>query len=241
LPNLAALIHIHYEDSLDNLKEYFLNFEKLNAILFFNISKSSKSENFISKIKKTFPDSFIIETPNIGKDIGGKLALLDLCLRLNIKAEYYILLHDKMSPHTTLGDIWRKKLLRIIEPENIEKIKNMFEQDNKLGIVGANEFIMNEYDAATGNFNCTNNLILKELIQQYKFNLKSFNFVGGTMFWVRAEIFNNFFFKYPPLKIRSTLEKGNVLDHDHGTNTHTWERILNWIAIDQGYEIKGFR
>ncbi|MBA3706225.1 MAG: hypothetical protein H0W84_10105, partial [Bacteroidetes bacterium] len=70
-------------------------------------------------------------------------------------------------------------------------------------------------------------------------DLKNYDFVGGTMFWIRAEIMNSFFRKNNALDIRATLEKGNVLDHEHGTYSHSWERMLSWIAIDQDYYIKG--
>jgi lipopolysaccharide biosynthesis protein len=198
-----------------------------------------KLTNFSNLSTPQINSDYIISSPNQGKDIGGKLALIDLTIKLKINADYYIFLHDKKSPHTTLGDIWREKLFKIIEPQNIEKIKNMFDEDDKLGIVAAKEFIVNEFDETTGNFNCTSNSILKELIKQYKLNLTNFDFVGGTMFWVKTEIFNNFFSRYNPLEIRATLEKGNVLDHDHGTYTHAWERMFSWIATDQGYKIKG--
>jgi lipopolysaccharide biosynthesis protein len=165
--------------------------------------------------------------------------LLDLSLKLNVKADFYIFLHDKKSPHSPLGNVWREKLFRIIAPENIQKIERMFLQQKKLGIVGAKDFIKNEYDKKTQNFNCTSTQVLKALIQQYGFTSKNFCFVGGTMFWVRAEIFNNFFLNHEPLSIRGRLESGNVLDDKFGTQTHAWERMLTWIALNQGYSIKG--
>lgn len=235
----TILSHIYYDTIPELDKFFFAKTEAKEVQLLYNInSKNTFHKNF-HLLKYFFLNSYAIISPNKGKDIGGKLALIDLCLKLNVEADYYILLHDKKSPHTTLGDMWREKLFRIIEPQNIEKITDMFEQDSKLGIVAAKEFIMNEYDKATDNFSCTSNLILKKLIQQYDLKLNNFDFVGGTMFWVRAEIFNTFFSKYNPLEIRATLEKGNVLDHHHGTQTHAWERMLSWIAIDQGYKIKG--
>ena len=234
-----ALTHLYYEDSLENLKEYFLTLEKFDINLFFSVSSIPKNIKLISEIKKTFPNSIIINTPNVGKDVGGKLALIDLCLRLNLKAEYYILLHDKKSPHTTLGDIWREKLFRIIESKNIEVIKSIFNQNPNVGIVASKEFIINEYDRNTKKFNCTSNNILQNLLNSYKLNLNSFDFVGGTMFWIRAEIFDDFFSKNNAIEIRAKLEKGNVLDHDNGTNSHAWERILSWLAIDRGYNLKG--
>jgi lipopolysaccharide biosynthesis protein len=216
-----------------------LNLAKLNSCFFFCISNQGNNKKLIEQIIKDFPDSYIITPPNIGKDLGGKIALIDLMMRLNHKADYYILLHDKKSPHSTLGDTWREKLFRIIEPSFIEKIQQLFEENKTIGIVGAKEFIINEYKENTGDFECTSNLILKKLIVNYSLKLNTFEFIGGTMFWVRSEIMNAFFAKNSPLEIRKTFEKGNVLDYQTGTQTHAWERMLSWIAIDQGYKIKG--
>ena len=189
--------------------------------------------------KLHFEYSYQIQTTNKGKDIGGKLALIDLSLNMGLRVNYYILLHDKKSIHNPLGEIWRKKLFRIIEPEQIETIIRIFETDKKVGIVAAQEFIMNEYDRDTDNFSCTSHAILKELIAKYNLKLNTYDFVGGTMFWIRAEIIERFFRKHSPLEIRATLEQGNVLDTDKGTYTHAWERMFSWIATDQQYTIKG--
>lgn len=237
---ITILAYVYYESSLSSILEYLLSLKEYDTTILFCISTDNiASQETIKKINTNFSNALIIKVPNIGKDIGGKLALIDLSLKLNLKSDYYIFLHDKKSPHTSLGDIWRKKLFQIVEYQNIEKIENMFKDNDTLGIIAANEFIINEYDSTTGNFNCTSNLILKKLIRHYKFKLNNYDFVGGTMFWARAEIFNDFFSKYEPLEIRATLEKGNVLDHNHGTHTHAWERILSWIAINKGYTIKG--
>jgi lipopolysaccharide biosynthesis protein len=239
LPNLAILTHLYYEDSYDELKSYFLNFEKLNSTLLFSVSRHQKSKIISARIKQDFPGSYIIETTNLGKDIGGKLALIDLSIQLNITADYFVLLHDKRSPHTSLGETWRKKLFRVVEPENIQKISKLFEKKKRIGIIAATEFITNEYNQKDDNFDCNSNRILKQLIFEHEFNHIKYDFVGGTMFWVRSEIIGSFFKKYNALKIRATLEKGNVLDNEYGTNTHAWERMLSWIAGSQGYYIQG--
>src|ERR1700760_1919975 len=45
-------------------------------------------------------------SPNQGKDIGGKLVLLDACLREKIDTEHQLFLHDKKSPHKVEGRVW---------------------------------------------------------------------------------------------------------------------------------------
>jgi lipopolysaccharide biosynthesis protein len=237
---IGVIVHMYYCQSLELMKQQLTVFNEYNCVLFFNICSSSfEKENLYRDLRAAYPGAFIIETPNIGKDIGGKLAIIDLCVKLKIDLDYLIFLHDKKSPHSALGDVWRKKLFRIIEQENIESILKMFETNRKIGVVGAQEFIVNEYDKKTVGFNSTSNGILKELISKYELKLDTHDFIGGTMFWIRAELIISFFSRYSSLEIRSSLEKGNVLDYKKGTYTHAWERMLSWIATDSGYSIKG--
>ena len=230
---------IFYSDGWNTIYPYLKNITSPFQLLINIWIENEDKHKIYNDIKKEYSDAIIIFSTNVGKDIGGKLALFDLSLKLNVKADFYILLHDKKSPHSPLGNVWREKLFRIIVQENIELIKEMFRKQKKLGIVAAKEFIKNEYNNADHNFNSTTNQILKNLIQQYDLNISNFDFIGGTMFWVRAEIFNEFFSKHSPLDIRAGLEKGNVLDNEYGTQTHAWERMLSWIATKQEYKIKG--
>ena len=241
-PKIDVLCHLYYAENAHNFLYELSALKKYNCRFFFNLSENLfKEPCFIETLNKTFEDCLIIRASNVGKDIGGKLALVDLCLQMKEKSDYVIFLHDKKSPHSTLGETWRRKLFRIIESDKIAQIIGMFAKNKRTGIVASQEFIINEYNSFTKKFDCTSNELLKRLIAQYNLKNKKFDFVGGTMFWIRTNILEDFFSKFNPLKIRSTLENGNVLDHKQGTETHSWERMLSWIAIDQHYKIKGIK
>ena len=236
---IAVLSHIYYQ-KMTELTALKNGTAGVSIDYLFNICLESLSCDKIKKeLASEFEASPVIITSNKGKDIGGKLALIDLSMRLNTGPDFYVFLHDKQSPHTSLGMNWREKLFRIIQPEFLPKIAQLFQKDKKIGIVCAKEFIMNEFDARVRQFSGTNNSILKELIKEYAVHPENYDFVGGTMFWIRSEIVHHFFAKHSPLKIRASLEKGNILDYSHGSITHGWERMLSWIAADQGYYIKG--
>lgn len=239
-PTIAVICHLYYFESWEMMKSKLVNVQKHNPVICINVCLGNENRfELIKKIKSDFPDSIILNTPNKGKDIGGKLALIDLYINLNLQCDYILLLHDKVSPHTGLGEIWRNNLFKIVEPLYIEEVLTLFAKSKDVGIVSSKEFIVNEYNKKTDAFNCTSNQILKQLIKDYSLQLKTYDYVGGTMFWIRAEIFNSFFKKHSALQIRSTLENGNVLDHHAGTVTHSWERMLSWIASHNGYDIKG--
>lgn len=239
-PLIDVICHVYYLQSAYDFLEKISRLKKYNCRFFFNLSDNLyRDAHFIRIVTASFDNCTILHTSNIGKDIGGKIAIIDTLLRLKQKSNYSILLHDKHSPHTSMGKIWKEKLFRIVDAHQIVKIITLFSTQKKVGIIAAGEFIMNEYNSVTKEFDCTCNEILKKLIQEYKLENKDFNFVGGTMLWMRSEILHSFFMKHSPLEIRGTFEKGNVLDTYLGTETHAWERMLSWIAIDQGYTILG--
>lgn len=239
-PIIDVICHIYYLNTAYNFLIEISALKKYNCRFFFNLSDRLYADPyFVDMLLSCFNDPVIIKCSNIGKDIGGKLAIIDLLAQFKKKSDFTILLHDKQSLHTSLGGVWRKKLFRIIELDKIPKIMEIFAKDGKIGIVASKEFIKNEYNRAVNEFDSSSNEILKKLIKQYKLKNKNFDFVGGTMFWIRTEIINNFFLNNDPLVIRGNLEKGNVLDHYQGTETHAWERMLSWIAIDQNYKITG--
>jgi lipopolysaccharide biosynthesis protein len=184
-------------------------------------------------------DLVIRLSPNKGKDIGGKLVLMDSLLRLETDVEMILFLHDKKSPHAVHNRAWQQKLFRIAEPDFASRASTAFEADAKLGIIAPEESIQDEFDSGTQQFIGNNAAQIARLRRQYDITNADFRHVAGTMFWVRAQPLTNFFSQHPPLSIRRSLEPGNVLDESYGTQTHAWERMLSWVVTQQGFQLKG--
>ena len=238
---LALLIHIYYADSWEKIfRQQLLSLESHHPLVMINLCMDMPAYQEVAvAIRNEFPKAYVIATPNIGKDIGGKLALIDLFLKTGQDAAYIAFLHDKVSPHAITGDRWRNKLFGIIQPENIAVVESTFQQQPDIGIIGAKDFVANEYDAKKGEHLTTNGEKLAELARKFNLQLESYVFIAGTMFWVRSSVIKNFFSKHAPLQCREMLEPGNVTDQYQGTYTHSWERMLCWLATDQGLKIKG--
>lgn len=236
----ALLIHIYYEESWDTyLKETLFKISHTNFQLYVNLPVGFiHNQELIRKIRAEYASAIIIESPNIGKDIGGKFALLNHFFLLKSNMKYIVFLHDKKSPQSASGEQWRKILYKIVDPKNINRI-TLLMKENKTGIVGAKEFLMNERDPETNLFKSNNNDHLKLLLAKYQLAPAKFHFIGGTMFWVKVEAIKPFFTKYTPLECRSDLEEGNVSDNSTGSNTHAWERLLCWISSSNNYILKG--
>jgi lipopolysaccharide biosynthesis protein len=168
---------------------------------------------------------------NRGKDIGGKLVLMDAYLKRGCPTETILLLHDKKSHYTATGGRWREKLLKVARHTVLPAVLEAF-RDPATGIVAGKEVVQAGDAARTGQH------LLQQLQQQYGVHPPGEAYVAGTMFWARAAALEDFFRSFPPLTIRQTLEPGNVLDDTFETNTHSWERLLSWLITARGYKLK---
>lgn len=182
---------------------------------------------------------FLRNTPNKGKDIGGKLVLLDAYLRLGIRSDYLLFLHDKHSPYHSNSQQWQKDLFRIAQREYLDQVLRAFRSDPEVGIVASRNAIRNESDNDQGREAYTESGFIAALKDKYGIRPPGLQYAAGTMFWVKASLYEEFFASHSPLEIRATLEEGNVLDNDQPTHTHAWERLLSWLVTSQGYKIKG--
>lgn len=175
---------------------------------------------------------------NQGKDIGGKLILIDATLHLQRETGIILFFHDKQSPHKVQNEQWRRKLFRIVEQDFTAKALAGFDNDPQTGIIAAADSIQSEL-ANDGTYTGNNGQQVNELRSRFGLRNKDHRFVAGTMFWARSKPVLDFFRLNPPLDIRQTLEPGNVMDESTGSYTHTWERMLSWIVTEQGYKIRG--
>jgi len=178
-------------------------------------------------------------TNNRGKDIGGKLFLFQVLLENNISDAYIIFLHDKNSPQVINGEKWKKELWSIATQQKINEAIAILENNKQVGIVANKSAIIDPAKAGEKYAYATNKDIIFEEAKKYDLLPENKSFVAGTMFIARLEPYLAFFKKNNPLEIRSNMEKGNVLDLEQGTLTHSWERLLSWIITSKNYTIEG--
>jgi lipopolysaccharide biosynthesis protein len=236
---IVVIYHLFYEDSYNKVCVELEPLLSVGATFLFNICRETPDKKLIAAaLRNKFPESYIINTSNKGKDIGGKLALLQLFLQLELEADYLLLLHDKKSLQALKSATWKKDLLKIISQEGIQQSIKIFQENSDCGIIATEEYILKEI-FEEGLFSGINGTILTKLLTKYDLRPSSYSFVAGTMFWARVKPVKDFFKQHYPLEIREGLEDGNVLDNFSGTVTHSWERLLCWIITSQQYSIKG--
>ena len=245
---LCSVFFHNYYGAHQSWMGYFEKNISFPANLYYNIAESSiynieqSTEDFFSNYKpgsNSYLKNIIVrQSPNTGKDIGGKLVLLDTYLKLGMQTEYGLFLHDKRSPYKANNQTWTDNLLKIAEKPFSEQALTLIKNNPDIGIITVNGNIGNEFDYTINSFKSSNKQLLSELQNIFDIHPLDFRYIAGTMFWFRTAPLINFLEKNTPLKIRAMLEKGNVTDEDEGTYTHSWERLLCWIITSQNYSIK---
>ncbi|MDO6432589.1 rhamnan synthesis F family protein [Flavitalea sp. BT771] len=237
MPGLTLLIHLYYPGSWPLLED------RCRAVLrkASRIIVTACHDDVLDEIQPPKKDNTLVrlKVPNKGKDIGGKLAAFSYYMNFCEKTEYIALLHDKVSPQSINADYWSQQLYGLFSKEGLHKALRLLEQDRLVGIVGAKTFLKNEFMPSEGTFTTTNHQLLMEMIRDYRLHGRIYDFIAGTIFIGRSRIFEQFFSAHSPLDARAKLETGNVLDLAAGTYTHSWERLLCFLAEDQGLTIKG--
>lgn len=235
---VAILYHIFYEDAVTHIINELKGLDYFQPSFFFNICAETPNQLEIKEALLThFPGAFVTISGNKGKDIGGKLVLLNVCFQLTQQPDWIIFLHDKKSLQALSAKTWKAELLKIIEAEQLPKIDELISRDASCGIIAATNYVRDELREG-GKFSGNNGPIITQLLTDYEIVCKSYTYVAGTMFWAKASALKAFFAKHDPLKIRQTLEEGNVVDNFTGTQTHSWERLLSWIITSQGLNIQ---
>ena len=236
---VAAFLHIFYPDMWPEMKQYVLNLVQspdVEATFFINTVQPQLAQ----QIKAEFPFAHVGIAENQGKDIGGKLRLLQVYFDTKTQSDYMVFFHDKKSLHLLEGgNEWRRRLLTILERKNIPIIINTFRLFPCIGCIGNSESIIRTVCPNLFNKHLK---YIKEYCNKFglnNFDKRKFDFVGGTMFWVRSKIYEDFFRFNLPLSIRKELEMG-IFDETYTTKTHALERILGYIVTDSGYTIQSW-
>ena len=238
---IAVILHIYYTDLVENMASYCQNFpentdffittinedtqEKINEIF------TAKKLNFISKRR-----------PNIGVAMTS-LWITYADIVSNGDYEYICYFHDKKSPYKSqFGQFsmqGEKFALRCYEnlfgtKEVVKNIINLFEDNKKLGILGAPIPYNGQYFLAPlygwkGNFEKTKfvaeKLGLKVNIDENIMPVSPY----GDMFWFRSKALKK------AIDQKLTFEDFNEPYKPDFTIMHAFERIYGFCAQDAGF------
>lgn len=189
-------------------------------------SRAKKLENIISEFG--FESATVSIFPNRGRDIGPLFSGLSR----ELLGSYDVIghFHGKRSPHVEeqIGERWRNFLWEHLvggEFAMVDEIVDAFQQDDRLGLVFAEDPHLNDWN--------DNREIANDLAERMGMPLplpNHFDFPQGTMFWARPAIFK------PIQRLNLVWDDypSEPLDID-GTMLHALERLLPLCAAQEGY------
>lgn len=229
---MAVVLHLYYRDLWEEIKSYLLNIP-IEFDLFISICDNIDGVVYDSKdnikiqneISNTFPNTNIKIFPNLGRDVGPFLEIIN-----NMDLNYYdiiLKLHSKKSKTAKqMGELWRKQLFSSLIKNTetcIKNIKELLRED--IGILGCGH-----------NLNTTsmmgNRLHLDKLynILDIDTSKRNLEFFAGTMFFIKPIVLKKLKNKFT---INDFVENG-ALD---GNLEHAIERIFINLCRDAGYDI----
>lgn len=244
--NISIFFHNYYGQHAgwiaffrERMKSPFDLYYNIVSDSIYNMREDSKILFGLGEIMEKENGSRLIVrfSSNKGKDIGGKLVLVDSCLRLGHEPGNLVFMHDKQSPHKIHNREWQRRLFHILEPAFISKATELLNNNSKVGIVAAQGSVQIETIEDEKN-NSQVQTPISRLRESFHIRSSDRRFVAGAMFWARSKPLLQFFTMHAPLDIRQELEPGNVMDEKHATYTHAWERMLSWIITEQNYQLK---
>lgn len=224
---IAVVLHMFYEDLFEEITSYLQNLDHFDLY----VSMPESNRKFSDKIFASFPDAKILFTKNRGRDIFPFISIYRNISLLNYK--YLLKIHTKKSTYREDGDAWRTDIYRklIGSAEIINSIILAFENNQTIGIIAPKGHVV-DYQTYTWPINRLKN---EELARKAGINIKeitSFNFVAGSMFWVKPEALQ--YLKLLSIELEDFEPEPLKPD---GALVHALERFIGLAVEEKGYSI----
>lgn len=234
---IAVILHIYYTDLVERMADYCLNFPENTDFYITTINKDTKEVIEAEFTKRKL--NFTLKTkPNLGV-AESTLWVAYKDVTTSGKYEYICYFHDKKSlsgPFLMQGDSFAERCYQNLfgTPEIIKNIINLFEDNPRLGILGAPMPYNGAYLGAsmyTWPVNYQNTKQLAEKLDLHvDINPNIFPVSAyGTMMWYRANALKK------ALNHNLDYDFFDVPYKSDGTIMHAMERLYGYIAQDAGY------
>jgi len=225
---IAIIVHIFYIDLWSEINEYLQTLD-IRYNLFITVPDIMKDKD-IQKIFDTHSDAYVYMTENKGRDVLPFLQIMSIIP----KGSYSFIckLHTKKTGDSSLGYVWRKLLYFDLlgSDKTVNSIIQMFQNDEKIGIITGKNTILDSQRYAYGNDEKIDLLAEKTDIIYNEHYL----FPAGTMFWIRAELLQPLIELFKENELPFEEEKGQKDD----TLAHAIERFFGIICQDNQQTIE---
>lgn len=235
--SVAVILHIYYEDLVDEIADYCVNFPP-NTDFYVTTIKEDTEKAIQKAFQKRELNFRCQRRPNVGVAMST-LWVTYVDVVTGGKYEYICYFHDKKSPYTEFAAQGEQFATRCYEnlfgtKEIVKNIINLFEENPRLGILGAPEVYHGTYFEValrSWQINYNNTVKLAEKLDLHVNIDPSITPIApyGDMFWFRASALKKVVghgFTYKDMDVKYSMD---------GTILHAIERIYGFAAQDAGY------
>jgi glycosyltransferase involved in cell wall biosynthesis len=230
VPRVAVVAHIFAEQLLEEFQRYFLNIP-FGFDLYFSTDSCEKKKLIEQAFDERRPERIEVRvTPRYGRDIAPRLlGFQDIYTNYDI----VLLLHSKVSAHSSPLEGWRRHLLENLvgSPGIVWSVLEIFRQHPEVGIVSAQHFEPIRKVLGWGeNFDLARSLAARFGTPIYTNDV--LDYPSGSMFWARPAALKPFFDANLTLGDFQADTYGRQVD---GTMAHAIERLFYVAAERAGF------
>ena len=236
--NAAIFIYLYYKDQINENIRYLKNIPRVVDVYFFTDTKEKKKEieKFLHVYRIKCKTKVIIVCSR-GREWA---ALLIEGKQLVLKYKYFCFLHDKKGhsfEYPTVGSSFKTLLWEnvIYSRGYINRVIEYFEKNNHIGLLVPPVIKHGTYFRFYNNFwtTCYDETITwaKRLKLETKYISEVYTPISiGSVFWARSEALKDLF-QYN-FERKDFPEEPMPID---GTVNHVFERIIPYVAQNQGF------
>lgn len=190
--NVTVIIHLYHTQLANKILNYVNDVKKIFTLVnvIISVSKDIKEDKFI-EIKNMFKNAIFIKVPNKGVDVYPFLLSIKYLRSNNIKTDFILKLHSKISSRDNSGSDWFEELVvPITNYNNLSIIQDYFKMYDDIGFVSAQKYVLpKKYDLDfPQNIKGVNQVI--NLFPHLERDWKEFN--GGNMFWISNKVLDQY-------------------------------------------------
>jgi len=177
----AIVLHLFHIDLIDNIYSYMRNVI-VDHDIFVSVKSMSDRQVATQYFQERNARAFVFVHPNVGRDVGPFVSLLNTGLLDRYDAVCKI--HSKKSVYHDGGSQWRDDLMKSLlgSSHTVLKILEAFDKNPSCGIVGPEKAYLCNAQFWGGNEERLRVLAAETQIEDARIRL---GFFAGTMFWFR--------------------------------------------------------
>ena len=237
---LCLVFHFGDVDEWEFYEPYLKNVPKPYDLFVTIHDRAENTEEKIKEYEQMFIKSLeanqttMIKVPNKGADCGAFLLAIDYIIKNSLHYDYVLKIHTKTTKNPIAKRIkpkWREELITVLlsSREQAEYCLDLFSKEPDTGLIGPKSCYWDEP--------CISEIV--ELIKSKffgDFNSATIQFIGGTMFFARLDIYVKQLGSFDLCKIVEEIPEG--FSSIIVGQSHAIERLLGYVITRAGYSIK---